>query len=120
MRGRLHRVLDPESISILAQAFGPGRTIWIPDSTAAAQRYEILIGLEQTSRLIENFGGNPVYLPGLRPPDGRARGPSLREVERLSRKLSAAAIAQRFGCSARTIYNKRAKLAQLKAGRNRK
>lgn len=115
MKGALHQALQPDSVRILAGAFGAGRSIWVPDSTAspAAKRLECLIGLSETAALVNAFGGGPVYLPGLPPQDGKPRGPSLREVKRLSRSLSANEIAGRFGCSVRTIYNRRAALKRM-------
>ena len=116
MKGELHQVLSAEAISILAQAFGAGRTIRIPRSTAHAQRFEVLIGIAETSALIDAFGGGAVYLPGLPRPTGKPI-PSLSNarVKRLSDKgMSASKIAKLYGCSARTIYNRRASIKREK------
>lgn len=111
--------LEAESIAILVAYFGPGISIRVPWTTANASHLEILIGLEQSARLVEEFGGSSVYLPGI--PHRKGRGgkdlpPSLREVAKLSRTLTARQIARRFGCSARTIYNKRARLKEKNGG----
>jgi len=119
-KGELHRVLKPESIALLAAVWGPGRTIRIPSTTANAEHFEIVIGLEQTTRLVEAFGGDTVYLPGVKPRPvsrfGCDKPPSLPEVRELSNgsnRLSAAKIAAKYGCSARTIYGKRKRIREL-------
>lgn len=113
MKGQLHRTLEPESIGILVAAYGAGISIRVPWTTANAAHFEILIGLEQTARLVEEFGGGSVYLPGVRARrglGGKDLPPSLSEVKRLSKSMKAADIAKRFGCSVRSIYSKRARL----------
>lgn len=119
MKGQIHRTLLPESIVILASVYGAGRSIWIPHSTAHAERFEVLLGMPETKKLVDAFGGNPVYLPGLPKGDGKPRGPTLPEVERLSETMSAAKIAGLYGCSTRTIYNKRERIRQLQSARTK-
>jgi hypothetical protein len=111
-RGAIHHALPAETIGILAQIFGAGRSIRVPTSTAhpAAKRFEVLIGIGDTAALIRAFGGCTVYLPGLPAPDGKPRPPTLRQVRRLSKTMSARKIADRFGCSVRSIYLKRKRL----------
>jgi hypothetical protein len=119
-KGELHRVLKPESVRLLGDVFGVGRTIFIPSSTANAEHFAIVIGAEQTSRLVEAFGGDSIYLPGVKPRPavkfGYDKPPSLPEVRELSngpKRLSAAKIAALFGCSDRTIKNKRQRIRRL-------
>lgn len=115
MKGALHRTLSPESIAILRAYFGPGISIRVPWTTANAAHLEVLIGMEQTARLVDEFGGASVYLPGVPPrkqAGGRDLPPSLEEVKRLSKRLTAKEIAIRFGCSARSVYSKRARLKE--------
>lgn len=60
--------------------------------------------------LILHFGQSSVYVPLL--DRGKAGGPervSVREVVRLSKRLSANEIAKRLKCSVRVVYRKRAK-----------
>ena len=117
--GELHRVLKPESVQALASVYGAGRTVRVPSTTANASHFEIVIGLEQTNRLVDAFGGNTVYLPGVKPRPtkyGYEKPPTLREVHELTRLgLSAAKIAMRFGCSNRAVYYKRRRLKRLLA-----
>lgn len=110
----LQRCLSAEEISLLAQVYGPGQRLFVPSSTAHAAHLEVILGLPATSELVHNMGGNYVYLPGLKKPDGREREPSLLLVKALSKKpkpgLSAAAIARQFRVSVRTIYHKRTEI----------
>lgn len=113
MKGALHRTLAQESIGILVAYFGAGVSVAIPKTTGNAAHLEVLIGMEQTARLVEEFGGASVYLPGVAPrksSGGKDLPPSLAEVKRLSKRLTANEIALQFGCSARTIYSKRARI----------
>lgn len=113
MKGALHRTIDAESIAILTAYYGAGISLRIPWTTANAAHLEILIGLEQTSRLVQEFGGTSVYLPGVPPRKSLGNKdlpPSLSEVNRLSAKLTAAQIAKRFGCSVRSVFSKRARI----------
>jgi hypothetical protein len=104
-------VLSAEAVAILAQVFGAGRSIRVPSSTASAQRFEIIIGLSETCALVDAFGGGAVYLPGLKPKGQPIPRLTLRRVKRLTdRGMSAAQIAQLYGCSARTVYSRRAAL----------
>ncbi len=112
-KGEIHRVLEPESIGILAGYFGAGKAIWIPETSAAprADALAILIGLEQTSRLIDAFGGGTVYLPGLTPKSQAIPGLTPKRVAKLTASgKSAAAIAHAHGCSVRTVLARRAAL----------
>lgn len=117
--GELHEVISPEAIQILASYFGPGRQLRIPETTANAKSFEVLIGIPDTAAIVSAFGGCFIYLPGVPPrPRGRYGSdlpPSLKEVKRLSKTMSARQIAKRFGCSVRTIYNKRARIKALEA-----
>lgn len=115
--GELHRVLSAEAVRILAGYFGAGRKLHVPGSTANAKHLEILIGLPETVALVDAFGGGTVYLPGLPPPDGRRRSPTLRQLQALDAQkpiLSARAIASRFGCSVRSIHHKRERIRKLR------
>ena len=117
-RGELHNVLTPESIALLAAALGPGKNIYVPQYTADADSFAVLIGAEQTSRLVERLGGSKVYLPGLRPFDGRKREPTLAQVAELTRAgKSCQAIATEFGCSARSVAYKRERIVAGKVDR---
>lgn len=97
----------------MAQVYGAGQLLFVPSSTANAAHLEVILGLVATSSLVETFGGNYLYIPGLRRPDGQRREPNLVAVKRLSsgpKALSAAAIARMFRVSIRTIYHKRAEI----------
>lgn len=116
-KGELHSIISPDAIRILAGVFGAGRSLRVPRSTAHAERFEILIGLADTSALVQAFGGTTIYLPGLPPPDGRRRGPTLAELEKIDAsrpRPSARVIAGRFGCSVRIIHSKRATIRKRK------
>jgi hypothetical protein len=121
-KGELHRILSEEAIRILAGVYGAGRSLRVPRSTANAGSLEILIGLPETAQLVHAFGGTVVYLPGLPPPDGRRRGPTLEELEKIDAsplKPSAREIAGRFGCSVRIIYTKRATIRERRKSHER-
>lgn len=119
-RGELHGVLTAESVELLAATLGPGRNIYVPNSTANADHFAIVIGAEQTSRLVEYFGGGRVYLPGLALPDGKRRGPSLDEVRRLVKLgRSTREIAAQFAVSDRSVAYKRRRIEGEK-GKGRK
>jgi hypothetical protein len=101
--------LTEQSIQALARRFGAGRLFSVPANTANAQHIEEVIGLEQTSRLVEEFGGNHCYLPGLdRPRNG---GVPLAKV-RKTLHLSAFQQSRRLGCSVRTIFDKRRQIRE--------
>lgn len=109
--GRLHDTLQPDSIAILVEFFGAGRAIAVPTTTGSpnALRFEVLIGIEQTARMVEEFGGENLYLPGLKPRSLLGK-PTLAQVKKLSVNQSATEIALRFGVSVRTIYKRREQL----------
>lgn len=113
MKGAIHQTLEAQSIAILTAYFGGGQSIRVPWTTANAAHLEVLIGMEQTARLVDEFGGSSVYLPIPAPrkhQGSKALPPSLEEVKRLSKSMTARQIAIQFGCSARSIYHKRARL----------
>jgi hypothetical protein len=101
-RGIIHEVLSPESISILAQSYGAGTYLYVPLTTTAAEAngIAVLIGMAETAKLVSDLGGTRVYLPGLQPSNTA-------EIVKLSRRLSARAIAKKLGISERTVFLKR-------------
>lgn len=113
-RSDLAECLTTEEIGILAQCYGAGQRLYVPSSTANARHLEVLLGLVATSRLVHALGGNYVYLPGLKRPDGHPREPSLTLVKRLSapgpNRMSAIAIARKHHVSVRSVYGKKAEI----------
>lgn len=111
----LAKSLTPEEVSLLAAVFGAGQLLYVPSTTANAAHLEVILGLPATSNLVNNMGGNFVYLPGCKRPTGHAREPSLKMVKVLSLTASARTIARQFHCSVRTIYDKRREIRRREA-----
>jgi hypothetical protein len=113
-RSDLANAIGNEEAQLLAAVYGAGQRLFVPSSTAHAEHLEVILGLTATSALVHAYGGNYVYLPGLSPPTGHARGPTLAQVKALSKKpepgMSAAQIARKFRVSVRCIYAKRREL----------
>lgn len=107
--GRLHECLKPQSVQALSNAFGAGRDFSVPGNTANATHIEEVIGLEQTSRLIDEFGGGTVYLPG--DGDNRPKNVSTKQVEKLG-SMSALEQSRRLGCSVRNVFHKRKQIRE--------
>jgi DNA-binding NarL/FixJ family response regulator len=112
--GELHRIVQPDTVRKLAEEFGAGTAMFIPATTANADHIARLVGLAETSALVEAFGGGTVYIPALeRRPRGRELPPTLSEVARLTKRgWSARKIAEKHGCTRRTVYGKRARIKQ--------
>jgi hypothetical protein len=80
-RSDLANAIGNEEAQLLAAVYGAGQRLFVPSSTAHAEHLEVILGLTATSALVHAYGGNYVYLPGLSPPTGHARGPTLAHVE---------------------------------------
>lgn len=90
--------------------------MFVPETTANADHLAEVVGLAETSALVDAFGGGTVYLPSLEArPKGKAQAPTVAQVVRLTAKgLSAAIIARRYGCTKRAVYHKRARARERK------
>lgn len=110
----LTRILSAHAITALAEAYGPGCYLRVPYGGAKAAQIELLIGFNETVALIQTFAGDLVYLPIGSPSGPNPSAPTLRTVARLSESQTARQIAKTYGCTARTIHNKRASIRKLK------
>lgn len=93
-----------------------GRTLRVPsmasdrNSTAARDRLIALVGADLAADLVTAFARTRVYVPrGPSPHNSRACPIDVQAVHRLTRQgLTAVAIADRLGCTVRTVHKKRA------------
>jgi len=85
-----------------------------PSSIKARKRLAALVGADLAADLITALAGLRVYIPrGPSAHNSRANPIDIRKVDRLTKRgKSAAFIAGKLGCSERTVYKKRAIIAQ--------
>lgn len=116
--GVLHCVVEPSTVRLLAERFGDGRALFIPESTASADHIAEVVGIMATLALVDNFGGGTVYLPRLAPRRlTRSTAPDLDQVAKhTSDGWSARRIAQEYGCTTRAVYSKRARIRRTNGG----
>lgn len=116
---QLADALGMAAVNRLAGMVG-GRALRIPGlgsdpvSVAGRKRLIALVGIDLAENLITAFARTRVYIPrGPSPHNSRAKPIDCRKVDRLTKRgHSAATIAARLGCTERTVYAKRAQLAQ--------
>jgi hypothetical protein len=118
---RLEEALGNRALRDLASLAG-GRSLRIPPlaggarNAAARRRLVKLVGIKLAEDLITHFARTTIYVPNGRY-DTRANPISRAQVMRLTRRgWSARRIAERLGCSDRTVYLKR---AQARASRRK-
>lgn len=120
----LAAVLGRKAVLSLATLAG-GRQLRIPSmsddptSTAARARLVKLVGLALAEDLLTHFARSRVYVPrGPSAHNSRSKPIDARKVDRLTKRgLAASIIAERLGCTERTVYKKRAQLAQRRKDR---
>jgi hypothetical protein len=104
--------LGIEAVATLSRILG-GRRLFVPTfsprgrSVAGRARLVDLVGARIAENLITNFAGTYVHIPKAEPV--RYGSIDWREVRRLSRTMSADEIAELLNCSARAIYQIRAR-----------